>query len=79
MCVKFPIGDMNPDPCPPHPTSTYTCEVTIAPNVCDGGMINYWLTRQWFTQKEGGEWLLGQRRPCRLSQRWTHIEAKGVA
>ena len=33
MCVKFPLRDLNPDPCPPHPTSTYTCEVTIAPIV----------------------------------------------
>ena len=31
MCVKLPPEDLNLDPCPPHPTSTYTCEVTIAP------------------------------------------------
>ena len=29
-------GDLNPDPCLPHPTSTYTCEVTITPRVYDG-------------------------------------------
>ena len=36
MCVKLPLGDLNLSPCPPHPTSTYTCRVTIAPRVCDG-------------------------------------------
>ena len=25
MCVKLPPEDLNPDPYPPHPTSTYTC------------------------------------------------------
>ena len=36
MCMKLPLGDLNPDSCPPRPTSTYTCIVTIAPRVCDG-------------------------------------------
>ena len=31
LCVKFYPRDSNPDPCPPHPTSTYICEVTTAP------------------------------------------------
>ena len=31
MCVSLPPGDLNPDPCPPHSTSIYTCEVTTAP------------------------------------------------
>ena len=30
MCVKFPLGDLNLNPYPPHPTSTYTYGVTIA-------------------------------------------------
>ena len=30
MCVKLLPGDLNPDPCPPHSTNTYTCKVTIA-------------------------------------------------
>ena len=29
MCVKFPPKDFKPDPCPPHPTNTYTYGVTI--------------------------------------------------
>ena len=33
MCVKPSPGDLNPGPYPPHPTSTYTYEVTIAPRV----------------------------------------------
>ena len=34
MYVKLPPRDLNPDPYPPHLTSTYTCGVTIAPRVC---------------------------------------------
>ena len=37
MCVKFPPGDLNPGPYPPHPTSTYTYGVTIAQRMCGGG------------------------------------------
>ena len=33
MCVKLFSRDLNPDLCPPHPTSTYTYEMTIAPRV----------------------------------------------
>ena len=40
MCVKLPPGNLNSGPCPPHPTSTYTCRVIIAPKVC-GGYIQY--------------------------------------
>ena len=36
MCVKLLSEDLNPDLCPPHLTSTYTCGVTIAPMVCGG-------------------------------------------
>ena len=36
MCVKFPPEDLNPNPCPLHPTSIYTCGVTIAPRVHRG-------------------------------------------
>ena len=36
MYVKLPPRDLNPDICPLHPTSTYTCGVTIAPGVCGG-------------------------------------------
>ena len=48
MCVKLPPGDLNPDPCPPHPTSTYTCGMTIAPRMCGGhthifSSIFYWI------------------------------------
>ena len=39
MCVKLPSGDLNPGPCPPHPTSTYTCGVTIALKVCGGRIV----------------------------------------
>ena len=31
ICVKLLPGNLNPSPYPPHPTSTYTYEVTIAP------------------------------------------------
>ena len=36
MYVKFPLKDLNPGSYPPHLTSIYTCEVTIAPRVCGG-------------------------------------------
>ena len=36
MCVKFPLGDFNPNPYPPHLTSIYTCGVTMAPRVRGG-------------------------------------------
>ena len=36
MCVKLPLGDLNPGLYPLHPTSTYTYGVTIAPNMCGG-------------------------------------------
>ena len=48
MCVKLPPGDLNPDPCPPHPTSTYTCGVTIISNVCSGVV----------EVVSGGDWLI---------------------
>ena len=36
MCVKFPLGDLNTGPCPPHSTNTYICEVIITPRDCSG-------------------------------------------
>ena len=30
MCIKFPPGDLNFSPYPPHSTNTYTCRVTTA-------------------------------------------------
>ena len=38
MCVKFSPEDLNFGLCPPHPTNTYTCRVTIALRV-HGGVI----------------------------------------
>ena len=35
------LGDLNPDPWPPHLTSTYTCGVTIAPRVYSGHVIQF--------------------------------------
>ena len=40
MCLKLPLGDLNPCPYPPHPINTYTCEVTIASRACGGRMKN---------------------------------------
>ena len=42
MYVKLPLGNLNSDPYPPHPTNTYTYGVTIAPRVCDD------IKHQWF-------------------------------
>ena len=35
MCVKLLPRDLNPGPCPPHPTSTNTCGVITALKVHD--------------------------------------------
>ena len=35
MCVNLSLGDLNPQPLLPQPTSTYTCELTIAIRVHD--------------------------------------------
>ena len=40
MCVKFSPGDLNPASYPPHPISTYTCEVTITLRVYSGEQQN---------------------------------------
>ena len=45
MCVMLSPRDLNPDPYPPHPTSTYTCGVTVAPRVC-GGKNNSFLKKK---------------------------------
>ena len=34
MCMKLPSKNLNHSPCPPHPTNTYTCGVTIVSKVC---------------------------------------------
>ena len=36
--MNLPLGDLNLDSYPPHPTSTYTCGVAVALKVCDGGL-----------------------------------------
>ena len=36
MCVKFPIGDLNSGPYPPHLTNIYICGVTTAPRMRGG-------------------------------------------
>ena len=41
MCVKLSSEDLNSGPYPPHPTSTYTCGVIIAPRVCGGCSLNF--------------------------------------
>ena len=41
MCVKLPLEDLNPDRCPPHPISIYTCGVTTAPRVCGGYLSTF--------------------------------------
>ena len=41
MRVKLSSKYLNSGPYPPHPTSTYTCGVAIAPRVCDGCSLNF--------------------------------------
>ena len=39
MCMKLPPRDLNSGPCPPHPTSIYSCEMTTALKVRGGNCI----------------------------------------
>ena len=49
MCIKLPLGDLNPGPCPPHHISTYTCGMNIALKVRGGiPTINIFLNKQTF-------------------------------
>ena len=41
MCVKLLFGDLNPNSCPPHLTSTYTCEMTNTLRVCSDIVSTY--------------------------------------
>ena len=50
MCVKLPLGDLNPNHCPPHPTITYTYGVTVALKVCGDNLkkninMSVWIKR----------------------------------
>ena len=56
MCVKLPLGDLNPDPCPPHPTSIYTCGVTTASRV-RGVLISFLVTPSLLVKVEIVEYL----------------------
>ena len=40
--MKLPLGDLNSGPYPLYPTSTYTCEVTTTPRVCDGLLNSFY-------------------------------------
>ena len=40
MCVKLPLRDLNPNPCLPHPASTYIYGVTIILRVRGGKQTN---------------------------------------
>ena len=39
MCVKISFGDLNLGPYLPHPTNTYTHEITISPRMRSGVII----------------------------------------
>ena len=41
MCLKLTTRELYHDSYPPHPTSTYTCEVKITPGVCGGAINNF--------------------------------------
>ena len=60
--MKFPLRDLNPDPCLPHPTSTYTCRVTAAPKVRGGHLTKVSLCKFCLLitmqRLEGSDWLV---------------------
>ena len=39
MCIKLSLKNLNPKLYPIYPTSTYTCEVTLALRVHDGDIV----------------------------------------
>ena len=39
MCIKLSLKNLIPKPYPIYPTSTYTCEVTLALRVHDGDIV----------------------------------------
>ena len=41
MCVKLPLGDLNPGLCPPYPTSIYICGVTTTPKMRSGNFLKF--------------------------------------
>ena len=41
MCVKFPLGNLNPNPYPPHLTSAYNCGLTITLRLYGGARAGY--------------------------------------
>ena len=45
--MKLLLGDLNPGLCPPHPISTYICEVTIALRVYGSGVSFLGLRTKW--------------------------------
>ena len=56
MCVKLPLGDLNPDLYPLHPTSTYTCRVTNTPKMCGGIFVQIFRSKwSFFLRKKNYE------------------------
>ena len=39
--MKPPLKDLNPESCTPHPTSIYTCRLTIAPRMRGDFIYNF--------------------------------------
>ena len=54
MYVKFHLGNLNPDPYPLHPISTYTCRVIIAPKMCGGICETFYGLFGWRGEGGGG-------------------------
>ena len=44
MYVKLFSRDLNPSPCPPHFTNTYTCKLTIVPMMHSNNLHIFSLT-----------------------------------
>ena len=75
MCVKFPPGDLNPSPYPPHPTSTYICGVITAPRVRGGiTTTNLFYFILFFLVKENGG-LYGYILPPDSAPGWGQTQA----
>ena len=68
MCVKLPLGDLNPGHCLSHLTSTYTCRVTIAPRVCGGFLFSLFGVSTHHSTSYFGDWQTYKFYPKKKSQ-----------
>ena len=66
--MKLPPRNLNPSPYPPHPISTCTCRVTIAPRVCGGFLFSLFGVSTHHSTSYFGDWQTYNFYPKKKSQ-----------